>query len=310
VISPWWAAFEPVETRVGCGPGQHTVLWADGTLHAVEHPDAEGELVLAALGGEATPCLDLVRTWKRHSDDLVVLALAPRSADDLITMTTAEIDELAGRRHSAGRRLPHIARVSQGHFRGGGSFVTGRVSGPAAPQGRVVIGGSPAQLVQEGDQGRHELLRLLALSTPLQLRLSGAVAHAWSPWGPQADRADRARPALSAALAGRAGLAAARWLGVDLPQIEGSLYSGPSWGAIELDTSADYVRLKVALPVSWLAWVWAPGLAVVDGHFVVSVQHAAWPSARVLATSAPGRDLVEKDVRHESGSWSVVRRQA
>ena len=307
MISPWWAAFGPVETRVGCGPGQHTVLWADGMLHAVDHPDAEGELVLAALGGEATPCLDLVSIWNRHSDDLIVLALAPRSADDLLTITTAEIDEVAARRRPAGSRMAHIARVGQGHFPGGGNFVTGRAWG-SVPQGRVMIGGVPAHLVQEGDQGRHELLRLLALSTPLQLRLSGAVAHAWSRWGPQADRADRARPALTAALAGRVGPAAARWLGIDLPQIEASLHSGPGWGAIELDSSADDVRLKVALPVSWLAWVWAPGLAVVDGHLVVSVQHAAWPSAQVLAMSAPGQDPVDLSVRHDSGSWSVVRR--
>jgi hypothetical protein len=308
VISPWWAAFGPVEAQVACGPGQHTVLWADGTLHAVEHPDAEGELVLAALGGEATPCLDLVRTWERHTDDLVVLALAPRSADDLITITTAEIDELAQRRHPASWRLSHIARLKQGQFPGGGSFATGRVSGSAAPPGRVMIGGAPTRLVQEGDQSRHELLRLLALGTPLQLRLSGAVAHAWSRWGPQAARADRARPALTAALTGRVGPTAARWLGIDLPQVEASLYSGSGWGAIELDSSADDIRLKVALPVSWLAWVWAPGLAVVDGHFVVSVQHAAWPSARVLAISAPGRAPVELTVSHEGSSWSVVRR--
>jgi hypothetical protein len=308
VISPWWATLGPAETQVDCGPGQHTVLWADGTLHAMEHPDAEGELVLAALGGEATPCLDLVRTWKRHSDDLVVLSLAPRSADDLLTITTAEIDKLAESRHLPGWNRRGARVAPQVTSRGSSAFSMGPTSGSTASWGRVMVGGAPAQVVQEGDQGRHELLRLLALSTPLQLRLSGAVAHAWSPWGPRAARADRARPALTAAMTGRVGPAAAQWLGIDPTQVEASLHSGPGWGAIELDSSAEDLRLTIRLPVSWLAWVWAAGLAVVDGYFVVSVQHAEWPTAQVVAISAPGQDLVDLNVRHSSGNWSVVRR--
>ena len=308
MISPWWAAFGPVEAQVSCGSGQHSVRWADGTLHPLEHADAEAELVLAALGGDATPCLDLVRTWERHCDDLVVLALAPRSADDVLTITTAEIDELAARQHPSGwsRRVTRLGgNVTP---RGGSTFTSGRAGGPTAPLGRVVIGGAPAQLVQEGDQGRHELLRLLALSTPFQLRLSGAVAHAWSAHGPHPARAERARPALTAALTGRLAPAMTRWLDIDLTQIDAALHAGPGWGAIELDRLADERRLKVRLPVSWLAWVWAPGLAVVDGHFVVRVQHAAWPAAKILAISAPGRDPVELTVRYEGGGWSLVRR--
>jgi hypothetical protein len=308
VISPWWAALGPVDIQVSCGSGEHSVRWADGTLHALEHPDAEGELVLAALGGDATPCLDLLRTWERHCDDLVVLALAPRSADDLLTITTAEIDELVARRQPLGQYRRRVRAGSQFTSFGGGSFTTSQVSGPGAIQGQLKIGGVPARLVTEGDQGRHELLRLLAFSTPLQLRLSGAVAHSWSASGPHAARASRAKPALTAALSGRVAPAVTRWLDVDPTQIETALHGAAGWGAIERAGLAAETRLRVALPVSWLAWVWAPGLAVVDGHFVVSVQHAAWPTAQVLAISAPGRDRVELTVRHESIGWSVVRR--
>jgi hypothetical protein len=306
VISPWWAALGPVDIQVSCGSGEHSVRWADGTLHAPEHPDAEGELVLAALGGDTTPCLDLVRTWERHCDDLVVLALAPRFADDLLTITTAEIAELATRQQAFGRR--GTGPMRQAAVRGGGTLTSGWRAGPAAPHGQVRIGGVPARLVVEGDPGRHELLRLLGLGTPFQLRLCGAVAHAWSVSGPHAARADRAKPALTAALTGRVAPAAVRWLDIDVTQIDAALHDGPGWGAIELDSSPDGARLKVVLPVSWLAWVWAPGLAVVDGHFVVGVQHAAWPAAQVLAISAPGRDPVELTVRNESAGWTIVRR--
>ncbi len=305
--SPWWAAFGPVEAQVACGPGQHSVRWSDGTLQPLEHADAEAELVLAALGGDATPCLGLVRAWARHCDDLVVLALAPRSADDALTVTTAEIDELSPRGST-----PQAGAAALGSERRSRRAVAVRPPAvrprdPLRPGGESRSAGAAAQLVLEGDQGRHELLRLLALSAPLQLRLSGAVTHAWSAWGPRAARAGRARPALTAALTGRVAPTAARWLGLDLTQIDAALYAGPGWGTIELE-STDEIRLKVRLPVSWLAWVWAPGLAVVDGHFVVSVQHAAWPTAQVVAISAPGRDPVDLTVRHEKGGWAVVRR--
>jgi hypothetical protein len=308
VISPWWAAFSPAETVVSCGSGEHTVRWQDGALHAVEHPDTEGELVLAALGSDVAPCLDLIGAWERHCDDLVVLSLGPRSAGDLLTITTADIDDLEARQHPPGWRRRRTGLGKYGTSRGGGAFTSGRVSGPALPAGRVGIGGASARLVQDGDPGRHELLRLLTLSTPFQLRLSGAVAHAWSALGLDAARADRAQPALTAALTGRVAPAAARWLCLELTQIQVALEAGPGGGAIELDDGPDGARLTVALPVSWLARVWAPGLAIVDGYFTIRVQHAAWPAARILALSEPGRDPVELTVRHEGDRWRVVRR--
>ena len=102
MTSPWWAAFGPAETALDCGAGRHRICWSDGTLVPVDHPDAEGELVLAALGGDATPCLDLVRLWGQHSDDLTVFSIGPRSADDKLTITSATLDELPARQHGTG----------------------------------------------------------------------------------------------------------------------------------------------------------------------------------------------------------------
>jgi hypothetical protein len=47
-------------------------------------------------------------------------------------------------------------------------------------------------------------------------------------------------------------------------------------------------RLRASLPVSWLASVWACGLAVIGGHLVVGVEQPGWPRARVRALPAPG----------------------
>jgi hypothetical protein len=52
--------------------------------------------------------------------------------------------------------------------------------------------------------------------------------------------------------------------------------------------------------------VWAPGFAVVDGHLVVSVLDAAWPTAQVLAVRSPGQDPAELAIRDDKGHWSVT----
>src|SRR5262249_18119842 len=129
----------------------------------------------------------------------------------------------------------------------------------------------------DGDfRTRIELIRLLALGTPFQFRLSAAVAHAWSADGEHASRAERAWPALTAALAGRLAPAAAPWLGIDPNEVDATIHEGPGWGELALTRTDGSGRLTARLPVSWLASVWAPGFAVVGSHLVVAVLQADW----------------------------------
>jgi hypothetical protein len=344
-VSPaWWAAFGPAETKLRCGDSEHRLRWADGMLQAVDHPDAEGELVLAALGGDTSPCLDLVAAWGKHSDDLAVLAIGPRSATDRLTFPVSVLDEIAAPSGNSQGRAVSIAGTISRHSRSAGMSVaiySGQAGASARrvpPQlaararamrrarmrsarmrsGRVSYGRSfgwhgfaPGRRVPWGggweiDAGRGELIRLLALGPLFQFRLSAAVAHAWSADGEQADRTVRARPALTAALTGRLAFAAAQWLNVDPGEVEAKLYDGDGWG--ELALSGGTGRLQAQLPVGWLASVWGPGLAVVGQHLVVSVLDATWPTARVLALRSPGGDPEELGIRQDKGHWSVTSR--
>ena len=162
--------------------------------------------------------------------------------------------------------------------------------------------------VPEVDEARAELIRLLALGPPFQFRLSAAVAHAWSADGANAGHAERARPALTAALAGRLAPAAADWLDIDPDEVELNVHYGPGWGELALTKTGETGRLEARLPVGWLASVWAPGFAVVDGHLIVSVLDGAWPTARVLAVRSPGLDPAEQTIRNDRGHWSVTSR--
>ncbi len=327
MTSPWWAAFGPAETRIDCGTGQHLMRWAAGQLQAVDHPDAEGELVLAALGGDATPCLDLANAWGKHGDDLTVLAIGPRSAADKLTVSPEALAEVAAARATVnsgssaggvlgfstatGQVIRHRARtrlgIARGHltysgFSGGGHRSRRAVplrSRNPRPFGMSLMRGWAYEI----DTARADLIWLLALGAPFQFRLSGAVAHAWSEDGQHASRAAQASPALTTALTGRLAPAAARWLAVDPAIVDASIHDGSDWGAIEEARVGGERRLQARLPVSWLARIWAPGLAVVGGHLVVSVVQAAWPTADVIALAAPGRKPVELTIRHEGRGW-------
>jgi hypothetical protein len=106
VNAPWWAAFGPTEASLSCGDAKHRLRWAEGKLHALDHADAEGELVLAALGGDTSPCLDVVSAWGGRSDDLTVLAVGPRSHTDAVTIPAAVLDEVDGLSDPAGQGQP------------------------------------------------------------------------------------------------------------------------------------------------------------------------------------------------------------
>jgi len=153
---------------------------------------------------------------------------------------------------------------------------------------------------------RMELFSLLALGPEFQLRLSATVAAAWADGGSRAGDRDAAWPALVAALAGRLAPAAQAWLGVDPGRVDVSLHEGEGWGRLALSGTGPDRGLSAALPVGWLASVWAAGLAVIAGHLVVAVTAAAWPDATVLAVPEPGADPVILKVRAEGGSWTVA----
>ena len=335
---PWWAAFGPAETKLRCGDAEHRLRWAAGTLQAVDHPDAEGELVLGALGGDTNPCLDVVAAWGKHSDDLDVLAVGPRSASDLLTIRSSVLDEITAASGGAGLVHGWASPARQLGSSGGRSIRQGSVASSSVtfyaghasrrPQparamalrrarirGRASYGRgfgwhgrAPWRGGWEVDEGRAELIRLLALGPPFQFRLSAAVAHAWSADGANAGRSERARPALTAALAGRLAPAAADWLHIDPDEVDVNVHDSAGWGELALAKTGEADRLTARLPVGWLASVWAPGLAVVDGHLVVSVLDATWPTARVLAIRTPGSEPEELTIGNDKGRWSITSR--
>ena len=321
----WWAAFPPSEARIRCGTGEHVLRWADGRLSSAAHDDTEGELVLAALGGEKAECVATMEAWGAHTDDLDVLALGPRSPADDLAVTWELVDELRAALGPAARSVP----MRPGPAPGAGRAGPGTVSGPPGPQpgpvayavpgsgslrggprpGARPLRGLPVRRLSPDQERaraqRVELLSLFALGRPFQQRLSAQVAAAWSDGGPARGSRDpaRAQPALIAALAGRLAPAAGPWLGVDPDAVQGALHEGPGWGTVERDGTG----LRAALPLSWLARVWAPGFPVVDGHLIIDAVEGSWPQVQVLGLPAPGAEPAVLSIRADGEHWSRAR---
>jgi hypothetical protein len=284
----------------------HPVRWEDGTFSLPAHPDTQGELVLAALGGEKAGCVELAEAWGRHADDLGILAIGPRSAADTVTVTWEDVEEFRTGQHGGPHRVQRFPRRPGP---GGMSYGTAGVAGGFPGPPPTAPARHPMQDEMERLRARHlDLLSLLALGPAFQMCLSGAVAAAWSDQGRRAKERSAHRPALEAALTGRLAPAAADWLGIDPDRVDVRLHDGPGWGSLEVTGSGARRELRARLPAGWLASVWACGLAVTGGHLVVAVQDAAWPDATVLAVPEPGRAPVVLSVRaSEAGPphWEV-----
>ena len=289
---PWFTCLPSCETGVPCGTGRHTVRWEAGSLRLASHPDAEGELVLAALGGEKARCLELAEAWARHTSDLSVLAIWPRGPDDEITVGWDDV--LAAAQAGFGPRpapVPGLIGPPQS-----GPPARPPQSGPRAWPAAWVAARQQQHEILAAQRRRDDLLSLLALGYGFQVRLIGQVAAAHAAAG-----GEQARPALVAAIAGRLAPVAERWLGIDPDRVIVTLHHGPGWGSAELTGRESARRLRVSLPAGWLASVWACGLALTGRHLVVAVERPGWPNARVLGLRAPGAEPELLDVHADPG---------
>jgi len=241
--------------------------------------------VLAALGGDKARCVEIAEAWRRHTADLTVLGIGPRSPADEVTVSWDDVD-------------------AAGQAARSGASVLGYGAGPLASPPRAAMARASIRYQQyqqeagEASQRRLDMLSLLALGTGFQIRLAGQVVAAHADRLDEPDELGRTiRSVLTAALAGRLARVAEQWLGIDPDQVEVSLHppgSEPSWGSVELTGRGEQRRLLVSLPAWWLARVWASGLALTGAHLVVAVERAGWPDARVLALSAPGAEPVSR----------------
>ncbi len=258
----------PVEATVACQDALHRLGWAGGELMALDHDDVDGELVLGALGGRPAVCAQVVGAWRQAADDLRVLVLASRGPAD--PLATAE-DPLWS------PTVPSGQAVAISQF---GWYAYAPLSGsthrPGQPRWQM---GGP----NDGEPDADQLLAgLLALGGGLPERLVATVVGSWTDRLAAGTAPTAAVPALTAALSARAGAAVRAWRHDPRAEVTVALLAPGS--PPTLRTDRDGVRL--ALPFSWLAEVWVPGLAVLLDRFTLS---AAVDGPRLVLDTLGGR---------------------
>ena len=258
---PWFGCLAPCEAHVPCGQGRHIVRWEAGTLRLPSHPDAEAELVLAALGGEKARCVEVAQAWGRHAEDLSVLAIGPRGPADEIAVSWDDVDAAGA---GPGRPGPPYGPPRSARRCGWPARRSPRAARAQARQQQ------DTQERERAAQRRNDMLSLLALGYGFQVRLIGQVAAGAR--GP-AGRADGDGQAPRWSPRSPAGWR--RWPSNGSASTPTRLWcrctAGPGWGSVELTGRGEQRRLRVSLPAGWLARVWAAGLALTGRHLVVAV---------------------------------------
>jgi len=276
----WWRGLPPARTTLACGDHVHRLRWEAGALHAVDHPEAEDERTLAALGGERVACIDVLDAWACHAEDLRALVLASRGPSDRFAVP-AEPSMIP----SAGLRAAGavVARRMAMQRRGWSAY---------APRISVSSGG-PGTISDEQPTSVEQLVMLVRLGGGLPERLVAGVAAAWSARlarGEAIGAGDRAQ--LAAALYGRVAAAITAWLGEPGADVEVRMIGEGEPARLE---SGDGGVVLAALPVSWLVDVWASGLATVWNRFCLSaasMDGSRWTLSTVTRDLGPPEPLV------------------
>lgn len=277
-----WQGHLPTQVELECSGEHHWVRWEDGELFALNHADAEGERTLAALAGERPACIELLDLWKRHEDDLRVLVLTSRGPGDPITRPDAlgsgpVVATVAPLRRQIGPPRPQIGRMAT-HMGGVMGSAIGRIasSAPARLVGTRRTAPGPRRGPVE-----DPLVDLVSMSGPLIDRLVAMVAMAWAERLVCSDAVvTENRAALEAALYGRACLAIRTWLGAPGLDVSVRLIPEGQRSSITRDDNG----VTAWLPFSWICDVWARGLSVIMGRFVLLVERAG-DSSLLLQTA-------------------------
>jgi hypothetical protein len=274
-VTQWWRGLAPAQAIVDCGGDRHRLRWEGGALSALDHGEVEREQTLAALGGQACACLDLIEAWERHRDDLRVLVLGSRGPTDVLVVREDPTARLAGAPSGVGqsRAVMRGGAVPRSSPRASAGLVQTISVMPRQPFGRTAygpVGRAPRAPSRQSQKARAEteLMALLGLGGGLPDRLAATVAAAWKDRLERSGRPPaRSRAQLQAALHGRVYAVMRSWLGATGPECRLVMIGEKG----EPKLMAEDGGVRVELPFGWLVDVWAQGLATIWGRFCLAV---------------------------------------
>ena len=301
-MKAWWTAVEPTTVEVTCGEERHRISWRRGKLVLDDH-DLAAEESFAALGGEPALCLEVLRAWRSAVDDREVLWFwdTPRIGDPDMAKMLANVR--AQQQHLL---ASHRAMVAS---------PTGRRTAPAGAIPKEILDRMRTQMAAEN---RRSLLS--ALPEDLRMRLGlAAIVRAQRHQGDRfwfASRSGDIQTALTTRVAPAIEASMRAWRG---RRARHHLVTVESWIAAPgevanvcglMDDAGGWAAASI--PIRWLVDVWARGIAVVEGCFVLEVvsdtgEHLGVTAARWERRLPTGSTpVVEPAVLHRvDGGWRL-----
>lgn len=272
----------PATAHIACQNERHGLRWERGEFTALDHDDIEGELALAALGGEPIRCAELVTAWQQAQRDLRVLVLASRGASDPMNPPAQEDSSGApGAAQSFGwasysplgpTAMPTPMPMPPGVRRGGRTMARPSVMRGAAMAGRQFV--STAHRIPGHEMPREDpLLQLMRLPGGLPDRLVAMVVSHWVALLADGAAPASAAAALSVALGGRASLAVQTWLGSTGTEVDVEMLAPGAPRYLERVGAEEEEFIRVGLPFSWLSEVWLTGLTHLLGRFTLAAEY-------------------------------------
>lgn len=277
----WWETAAPVELELTCGHAEHRLRWHRGAVTMLDHPDADAEAALVALGGDEPPCLTMLRLWE--------LAVADGGF----------LEEWVDDAHLSAARLSWLTMALE-RLRSEGfhEFLRSIPTHRAEPMGRFVhrfprpwldrAAAAVAETIIDGDG-------VICTNAPGLLRVAAA---------------QRVRRAFVASIGGSgvAGLSLGAAALVPLSVAVGS--DGPDAAAITGTVTGAGRSISITVDERWLHQVWAAGAAVVDDRLVLALTGAnAVDGVQALATVVEWEDgspsLTSRKAGFDGGRWAL-----
>ena len=252
----------PVSAEVACGEETHRITWRRGKLILEQH-DLLAERSLTALGSPPPPCIEILDAWRK-------IRGTEQLCDLLLRETPLSPEDLAWRRMCHEQRIEHIRMRPALH-----------PYPHLHPQAQKFQEHEDRRAAEELEVAQRvwALTLLEALPIALRRRLALSVlVNAARHWQIEAFRREREHH-VEAALTGLA-----------LPLLEHSalewrrnarpspLVNAELWlrapseePACTLWADSRGAHGALSLPLAWFTDVWARGLALVDGCFVLEI---------------------------------------
>lgn len=271
----WSRRLPPLETEVRCSGTTHRIRWVRGSVVALDHTDLVAEQAMVALGAAPFPCLEIVHLATGFRDEAKLLLHWNQGLVAGVAASVWPAGAATLTLLTSLSTLPTMPPALASALRGHARLAN---LAPAVVD-RIAL----ARVVRLGRRAPEDEMEQLDLELAVSVRAKPALEACMRTW--------TRRPPHR------------------LPHVECRLGDPEQPPAVAWDGGR---ACELRLSPRWLPEVWAPGLALVDGCFVLGVDRARGAAAEAQVVRWERRRVGEEApvvfaarVRRSRNGWRL-----